>query len=114
VSIAFALYGLDSDSANTYMGYIRRQLHEGDSEAKSTAAMSLGIIGSNADIPSLQKLIIEGDIMASGSAASALGMLHSSESRAALEEMAQSANLDVQKKTVIQQVLNSSVWNQQK
>lgn len=114
VSIAFALYGLDSDNANAYMDYIRRQILEGDSEAKSTAAMSLGIIGSNADIPALQKLIAEGDITTAGSAASALGMLHSPESRAALEKMAQSASLDGQKKAVIQQVLNSPVWNQQK
>lgn len=114
VSIAFALYGLESDNADAYMEYIRRQILEGDSEAKSTAAMSLGIIGSNADIPALQKLIIEGDITTAGSAASALGMLHSPESRAALEEMVQSESLDGQKKAVIQQVLNSPVWNQQK
>lgn len=113
VSIAFALYGLKSDNADVYMEYIRRQINEGDSEAKSTAAMSLGIIGSNADIPALQKLIIEGDITTAGSAASALGMLRSAESRAALEEIVQSESLDVQKKAVIQQVLNSPIWSQQ-
>jgi hypothetical protein len=111
VSIAFVLHDADSANADYYMGFIKEQLRTGSVEAKSNAAMSLGIIGSNKDIPALAKLILDGDIVVAGSAASALGMLQSPESRAALEKIAQSRELDDQRKKVVQQVLNSSVWS---
>lgn len=110
VSIAFALHDLDGANASTYLEFIRRHLWEGDSETRSNAAANLGIIGSNADIPALEKLIVDGDVVVAVGAASALGMLRTPESRSSLEKLNKSKKLNDQKKKIIQQVLNSSVW----
>jgi HEAT repeat protein len=111
LAIAFALHDLDRANASAYLDFTRRHLWEGDSWTRSSAAANLGIIGSNVDIPVLEKLVVEGDVIVAVGAASALGMLRTPESRSALEKLSRSNQIDDQKRDTIRQVLSSSVWN---
>ena len=105
LSIASSLYTLDSENSHVYLEYVRQQMDTGNSDAKFIAALKIGIIGGNRDIPVLKKIIFEEDGFVMSGAVNGLAEIGTPESKKALEEMTESGELEQSKIEYILRIL---------
>lgn len=110
VSLAQILAEGDPGNYDTYHKYIKDNLEDDNGFVRGNAAGALGIIGSNKDIPRLERVILSDNVKVAGNAVHGLFSINSVEAKETLTRLYKEPGLDLDKKDVIYRVLKYPGW----